>query len=240
MLPTGGLNEDQVTSRLTRYINNGWLLRDITAINIPPYEIIKFVDWNHSTRVCRILLAGEEPNGRTTICRNVIALQYNDNVVAPLIMKKLPFITSVKCLLTTDTDFDILCENLGARIDHSDNWDTPTPWLEAMSHYGDRNPNIESAFKNTILTAANSNQLNLKDSPPLTTPQFFYLYSIVFHIDTHTRVMTKDSKLLQGIDEIMSNQEQLPDCLEIVSIGDGNMAFYVLMQIFFTTICIKS
>ena len=221
MLPTAGLSADQVTSRLKRFIDNGFLRRTIAAKGVPPYEIIRFVEWDHNSRVCRILLAGEEPNGRTTICRNVISVQYNDNVCGPLIIEKFPFIIAVKCLLTTESDFDVQCENLGARIDYPDNWDTPTAWLEAMSHYADRNPNIESVFKNTIVTEANSPTLNLKDSPPMTTPQFFHLYAIVFHVDSNTRVMTCENKLLQGKNEIMSNQNELPSCLEIVSIGDG-------------------
>ena len=222
MLPTAGLSATQVTDRLTRYINGRYLRRHIMDSDMPPYEFMRFVDWDHTNRVCRILLAGEEPNGRTSVCRNVIAVEYNDSVIAPIIKERFPYITKVNCLLTTDPDFDSICENLGARIDYPDNWSTPIPWLEAMSHYGDRNPNLESTMKNTVPTPANSQSIKLRDTPPMTTPQFFRLFSMVFHLNHFIRVMTKDNQLLMGREAIEEHKDRLPDGLEIVKISDNN------------------
>ena len=67
---------------------------------------MSFVDWNHQSSTCRILLAGLDPNGYAQCQRNVVSMQYNESITSYFIRQKFPFVKTVYIILSDDADFD--------------------------------------------------------------------------------------------------------------------------------------
>ena len=165
---------------------------------------------------CRILLAGLEPNGYTTVQRNVISIQYNDSVTSDIILKHCSFVRVVKVMLSHDPDFDFVVESKGGRVEYPTRWSDPIPPMESMNQYGDRHQNVESPLK--TICKKDDTAPHFTFSPPKTTPEFFSSYYICWMINSETRVLTRDDKLLQGKQSILINCHLLPEHLKVVNI----------------------
>ena len=112
---------DRVTGKLKKFIEDGEMKRQILNSQTPLYEHMSFVDWNHQSSTCRILLAGLDPNGYTKCQRNVVSMQYNEFITSYFIRQKFPFVKTVYVILSNDADFDEIVASKGGRIDYAIN-----------------------------------------------------------------------------------------------------------------------
>ena len=77
------IRSDIISHQLREFTEEGPMKRQILITQTPLYEHVFVVDFGHQPSTCRIILTGLEPNGYTTVQRNVIALQYNEAITPP-------------------------------------------------------------------------------------------------------------------------------------------------------------
>ena len=204
---------DPVAGKLKKYIDDGEMKRVILHSQTPLYEHMSFVDWNHQSSTCRILLAGLDPNGYTKIQRNVVSMQYNDSITSYFIRQKFPFVKTVYVILSDDVDFDEIVASKGGRIEYGIIPNMSVPAVRWMTHYGDQHPDIESTIKSAVPNNATISPFPM--CPQISTPVFFKSYHLVWYLNPLSRVIGIDRTLIEGMNNIVANSHLLPDFLSL-------------------------
>lgn len=126
---------ESVSHELRKFIEDGPMKRKILSTQTPLYERVFFVDWGQKPSTCCILSAGLEPNGYTTVQRNVVSMQYNKAITSLIICDQLPFIDKVYAIHSDDLDFDDIVISKGDRIGYPTCWSEPISTIESMKQY---------------------------------------------------------------------------------------------------------
>lgn len=113
-----------------------------------------------------------------------------------------------------DENFDEVVESKGGKIVYPSFWTDPICPMEVMKQFGDCHPNVESPLKHT--GSHPHTKIPFAFSPPKTTLVFFESYYICWYIMPTTHVVTVNGYLLMGTDDIIANQDQLPDSLKLI------------------------
>ena len=132
-----------ILSRVPKvYIDNEILSTDI-EVEAPLFEHLSFVSWNGTTLTVVILLAGNSSEGNSGIIQqNVVAYQYTQDMIVPSIKDKFSWVTSVRCFLSGDPNFDISVKIKCGCVENLDFWDESIIFADSMRYYGTIQPNV--------------------------------------------------------------------------------------------------
>ena len=214
---TAGVEESPIAITLRNvlraYIEDGNACSDLIERDVAPFEHISFVEWEHSTKTLRILVARVCPNCQSSIMRNVCVTHFTAEEICPLIQAKFPIVAATVPILSHDARFDDVVVKKGGSICYPSFWTTASPYHACMRYYGDLHPNIQGFMK--TLMQKNNEDATESTSESLTTPQFFNRYVLCWFITSETKVLTVNGSLLHGVEEIMNGQSLLHASLRI-------------------------
>ena len=107
---TAGVEESPIAITLRNVlracIEDGNACSDLIERDVAPFEHISFVEWEHSTKTLRILVAGVCPNCQSSIMRNVCVTHFTAKEICPLIQAKFPIVAATVPILSHDARFD--------------------------------------------------------------------------------------------------------------------------------------
>ena len=194
--------EDKI-NQVKAFINEGDLERQIKAEDHCLFPITKFVSMDDDGMV-RVVVGGKCPSCESSIVRNVQTRRYCIQVLTPVICSKFSFARSVKSVLTTDSDFVKVVEELGGRcmfVKESSKRTKMAQYKEIM----DFNPTIDGAFKFTAVKPEvvedGSKELELEDK--VTRDELLKRYNFFWSMDEWTSLIGKDGSFITGMKEIV-------------------------------------
>ena len=94
-------------------------------MEVPFFQHLTYYTWDKITSTFTVLLTSKLSEDTSTIHRNVVALQYSQDIVTPFIKQKLKLVKCVKALLSRYLRFDDAVQRNGGHIEHPNYWDTP-------------------------------------------------------------------------------------------------------------------
>ena len=212
------------------FINDGDLKTAVFAENSLFFPINKFVSMDEDG-IVRVLVGGKCPSCGSNIVRNVQTTRYCDEVLTPIVCSKFSFVKSLKPVLTTDSDFVKVVEEMGGSCFflHEEALRTK------MNHYKeimDFHPTIDSAFKfmevKVEIVEANLEEIELEDK--VTRMDLLKRYNFFWYLDDNTSLLTKDGRFVHGMQDIMEAAagNNLPNGFMVCVCDDKLMALSCL------------
>ena len=103
---------------LREYIMHG-LPRAILSQNQDCYTIMKFLEYDCISREVTLLIAGDDPQTHSNICRDVFIDGFVRVFVRPCLLTKFPDLATVSYLKTTNVIYDMAVNLLGGRVEYA-------------------------------------------------------------------------------------------------------------------------
>ena len=202
------------TQTIRQYIDDQ-LPRDIISQNQECYSIMKFVDFDAITREVTVLIAGDDPQMHSTICRDVFIDGFVRVFVRPLLKQQFTDLDSVNYIKTTNANYDNAVRVLGGRVEYFNYWTSPHSFYDCMKLFGDNHPLIQGCLKSTFSKSRSPSTHDNYTATKFTTPSFFSRFDLGWFVTNETHVLGTNGEVFWGVDEIRKNNKYLPKLLTL-------------------------
>ena len=176
---------------------------------------MRFVSFTPRGGVLRILVLGECGLCQSLHIRNICNMKYCQDLLLPIITIFFPIVQRMDIVCSDDNDLTELVEHEGGRV--------TTPYSEDSRHLFaylnhfclDLHPEIYRSIK--ALSPLLPNQRN--DTSHTTRRRFADSNNLYWSVMDSSSVMGRSGRLVNGVDNILSDTENLPKAIELVQDG---------------------
>ena len=200
------------------FINDGAVEHAIEQQDFFPRAFMKYVSYRATDGV-RVLLGSDCPVCEASHMRNICNQKYTNEVISPIMHPVFPIIQYVRVVRSTDADLEAIVWANDGRILTPYRADVWISFLSLNKFCLDLHPDIDGYIK-TLTTVEGNGTVNRGE---VSRNDFTDRNHLCWTIMDSTCCISRDSEILQGPEEIMASEDNLPHGVSIVAQEGGEM-----------------
>ena len=190
---------------------------------------MRFVSFDHSSGVLRMLVLGECGMCRALHIRNICNMTYAQDCLVPIITLLFSMVKRIDIVRSDDADLSELVEREGGEVTTPYSADLPLSFEDINRFFLDQHPEIDGHVKalSPLLPNQRSNV-----GERITRRTFTNSNNLCWSVMDSSSVVGRDGRLVAGVDDILSNADNLPLGVELVQDGSRLCVMMCLTGIF--------